>query len=1447
MCENDNVLSQESDSPLPTRPRPFSGCLQIPTKTPRHTPNSLHGWPPPIATCWISSQPHEHATESCAQPLQPPSILGEPLQPELTTACLGTRSSTSQPAQLSSSQLQSNLNQGSLLLSSHRTHHAETPVTDILPCVAPIKHPCPPDGRLQSQQEQVRPRKRPPVSEQQAHMPLRYTSRPCENCEATGALIASQRKGLECAQQSSSPFKKQDQPLGACSNSLQHRGELPWTSSPLSGPTEGQEQCWGASTEAQPRERQKALQQQGTETGLCKAQVPWSCRAFSDINPQVSQCDVSDGQLCGPQRVSTARSLRGEHLCLPQQPPLQFRSDAHAHLRGSHELLRSSPSFQLMSDAQLKRVDQLVQSPSLPNLPDTQQLHALKHATHSNSDRHLDGQQRSLKRSRLSRKVASHVPADAPWIALQRTLASPGCSAHPSVEKTLPTSTQTHRPSAFSNCSLATSYSSPDRQAPLLHQPSASATDRGARLSAGNLHALPLAANTAPGANSRGPPVFATAAPLQKQATASSSGPSSTVSCLPEAVPNVAVPPGLPASKHQAIKWEISSRSVSASHSMVTSRASQPESAVQKGPASGVPLKLVETEALSIQAPSVAVCPVNTGTCNQGAESPKKSGDSITAGAQKSDAEVQTKSKIGDEMRLRSRHCIEEGERTDKVSGKLEEKESRDLGEKERGKRGQNDVRNDGVENKSGEVGELPQMPLSVTALWLPSTRFAADPPRAPNRSASLPHKAPRGLTLQPVDSQSPELNAFKHPAAVKQAITVDRDPQMVESTPKKLALWLGTLAAFTTTCDEMIEIFSSQDAPASLPSQLMPRDPDHFQPEFISHHDPARQPPLVVPGLPCTSQQPFSHVPSAHCSDHHQAHAAPHVHYIHAQHSASSQCQSSLQISCGHPALSLCPSDVTSLQHALQPIAPAASETLAGARMTAALCLRAAPVDIVALGISEDVLPLILDVCAALCADRDTLSESEKFLLNAPTAPKALLILDDPLMSACADGVNVQRSSGDQTTRHTDNAVSGQAWQQESSQVAVHCPPKKVGLKPAVRDAVGRHVGGPICVLPAACIVRGDAMPGTSKEFQDGCIQSRTACADVTETGDAGSGVEHACDVSLPSHCVHSRKCEETYQEDRLSHAQAARGPVQEGNQLCGGRGNVPSGAKKRRRLLTSSVSASKAGRQRQRHVARSALPQSCSLVKLHMARADKAVDHQQMPTSNICTYSRQKEAALWLLLRKGEAAACNLHSCDTMQGDAAHREADRMNGGPPNPTYSPSGCRDYAISPHRGGNDIVGSGVEFDGPGPPGSTKELEISETDGAVRIQENNTLHKEGIKGSCLGCLTAHFEGKKQQLLGAVPQADVKYSAERHEVHSKCGGFKNNVVSNGQGSRLWEWAGGGSVCSAEAVDKSVADLFSEPNTAVDTLRSIDVSMVDPAAVYALDSQGRLCVTS
>jgi hypothetical protein len=72
-----------------------------------------------------------------------------------------------------------------------------------------------------------------------------------------------------------------------------------------------------------------------------------------------------------------------------------------------------------------------------------------------------------------------------------------------------------------------------------------------------------------------------------------------------------------------------------------------------------------------------------------------------------------------------------------------------------------------------------------------------------------------------------------------------------------------------------------------------------------------------------------------------------------------------------------------------------------------------------------------------------------------------------------------------------------------------------------------------------------------------------------------------------------------------------------------------------------------------------------------------------------------------------------------------------------------------------------------------------------------------------------------------------------------------GLQNRAAADGR-PRLWEWAAGGVWCSAEAVTRSVAALMLEPKAAGDASRSIDVSMIDLKAVYALDSQGRLCET-
>lgn len=56
--------------------------------------------------------------------------------------------------------------------------------------------------------------------------------------------------------------------------------------------------------------------------------------------------------------------------------------------------------------------------------------------------------------------------------------------------------------------------------------------------------------------------------------------------------------------------------------------------------------------------------------------------------------------------------------------------------------------------------------------------------------------------------------------------------------------------------------------------------------------------------------------------------------------------------------------------------------------------------------------------------------------------------------------------------------------------------------------------------------------------------------------------------------------------------------------------------------------------------------------------------------------------------------------------------------------------------------------------------------------------------------------------------------------------------------------WEFAAGGQGCTQAAADTAVARLLRE-SCAHAADASVDAALIDPTAVYALDSQGRLCV--
>jgi hypothetical protein len=58
-------------------------------------------------------------------------------------------------------------------------------------------------------------------------------------------------------------------------------------------------------------------------------------------------------------------------------------------------------------------------------------------------------------------------------------------------------------------------------------------------------------------------------------------------------------------------------------------------------------------------------------------------------------------------------------------------------------------------------------------------------------------------------------------------------------------------------------------------------------------------------------------------------------------------------------------------------------------------------------------------------------------------------------------------------------------------------------------------------------------------------------------------------------------------------------------------------------------------------------------------------------------------------------------------------------------------------------------------------------------------------------------------------------------------------------------LWEWAAGGQCCSAEVAEATFAKLLQSIAPLSVGVASVDENMIDAAAVYSMDSQGRLCI--
>ena len=226
----------------------------------------------------------------------------------------------------------------------------------------------------------------------------------------------------------------------------------------------------------------------------------------------------------------------------------------------------------------------------------------------------------------------------------------------------------------------------------------------------------------------------------------------------------------------------------------------------------------------------------------------------------------------------------------------------------------------------------------------------------------------------------------------------------------------------------------------------------------------------------------------------------------------------------------------VARLHAALQPLVPAAAAALAAARMTPALVLRAAEADLRGLHVAAEHVPLVVDVCTALCTDAGALSAAETALLRAPLPPPH------------TPHAGMARRSGAVATiaGHGGSAMSG-------DRCATRRPPFVAPLVAALAR-----------VLPSAADL---ALSGDDARQSDGTRSAASRCLAQRSVGTAAAWATSRCKwrvkmrayvciepSSVRSYCRAAER--RVWARHKVTAAQRAR-PATASGRTCGPRGS--------------------------------------------------------------------------------------------------------------------------------------------------------------------------------------------------------------------------------------------------------------------------------------------------